>query len=308
MTHHIPVMLKEMLHYLSPQGGEIYLDATFGAGGYSRAILESCACRVVAIDQDPDVKIYADTLTAKYKDRFSFVESNFADCFDLLKDKKFNGIVMDLGVSSMQIDQGARGFSFLNDGPLDMRMSSSGMSAADFVNNASQEEIANVIYKYGDETHSRKIAKRIIEERAKGLIETTGQLADIVRGALRVRGKIDSATKTFQGIRIHVNQELASLERFLENVENIMAPGARLVTVSFHSLEDRIIKHFIKEHSKAKRAKSKYSKIIDPIEQGKWIRQIHNKPVTPGAEETRANPRSRSAKLRSIIKEVDYAN
>ena len=217
---HVSVMLNEMLEALSPKAGESYLDCTFGAGGYSKAILESCNCYVTALDRDPNVIKRAEEIQQSYGERFDFVETNFADSFAKLKEKKFDGIVLDLGVSSMQLDIADRGFSFLHDGPLDMRMSGQGLSAEEFVNAAEEKELADVIYKYGDESFSRRIAKRIVEYRKTARIDSTSKLAEIVRSSIGFRkGKIDPATKTFQAIRIYVNDELGELEQFLVNVK-----------------------------------------------------------------------------------------
>jgi 16S rRNA (cytosine1402-N4)-methyltransferase len=300
---HDPVMLNEMLQYLAPRSGENFLDTTFGAGGYSRAILNSCECNVVSLDQDPTITKYVNDLKNQYKDRFSFIQSSFAEIFDKLHNTKFDGIVMDLGVSSMQLDLGERGFSFAKDGPLDMRMSNDGMSASDFVNSASEEDIANIIYQYGDEVFSRKIAKKIIEERQKEPILTTLRLANIVRSSIFGRkGKIDPATKTFQAIRIHVNDELGELTRFLSKVKQILTLNGRLIIVSFHSLEDRIIKNFLKDNSQKVVAQSKYAKEKQIIEREKWLKILTKKALIPSKNEIKLNPRSRSAKLRAAIK------
>jgi 16S rRNA (cytosine1402-N4)-methyltransferase len=300
---HFPVMIKEMMEYLAPRDGESFLDATFGAGGYSRAILNSCQCSLVSLDQDPNVVKYGNDVTSQYKDRFTFIQSSFSGAFDKLPNMKFDGIVMDLGVSSMQLDNGDRGFSFDADGPLDMRMSGKGISAADFVNSSSEEEMANIIYQYGDEVFSRKIARKIIEERQKEPILTTARLASIVRSSIMAkRGKIDPATKTFQAIRIYVNDELGELTRFLSKVKQILALNGRLVIVSFHSLEDRIVKNFFKENSQKNVAQSKYSKEKQIIEPGKWLKTLTKKAIMPSEGEVKNNPRSRSAKLRAAIK------
>ncbi|MCZ6913579.1 MAG: 16S rRNA (cytosine(1402)-N(4))-methyltransferase RsmH, partial [Rickettsia endosymbiont of Ixodes persulcatus] len=255
---HIPVMLNAMLANLAPKDGESYLDCTFGAGGYSKAILESCDCYVTALDRDPNVIKRAERIKQNYGTRFDFIETNFADSFAKLKEKKFDGIVLDLGVSSMQLDIADRGFSFLHDSPLDMRMSGQGLSAEKFINTAEEKELADIIYKYGDESFSRRIAKRIVEYRKTARIDSTGKLAEIVRSSIGFRkGKIDPATKTFQAIRIYINDELRELERFLANVQNILNKDGRLVVVSFHSLEDRIVKNFFKENSEKPVARSK---------------------------------------------------
>jgi len=301
---HNPVMLNEMLKYLAPQDGEIFLDTTFGAGGYSKAILDSCNCNIVSIDKDPTVALYVEKLSKEYNNRFKFIQSDFAQIPEKCGiDIKFDGIVMDLGVSSMQLDEGTRGFSFAKDGPLDMRMSNTGFSAADFINSEAEEEIANVIYRYGDETFSRRIAKRIVEERKIEPIISTLRLANIVCSSIfGKRGKIHPATKTFQAIRIHVNDELGQIERFLSNVRRILAPNGRLVIVTFHSLEDSIIKKFFQENSVKIVARSKYSKEKQIIEEWQWLKILTKKAVIPSRDEIKLNPRSRSAKLRASIR------
>ncbi|MFV9930018.1 MAG: 16S rRNA (cytosine(1402)-N(4))-methyltransferase RsmH [Rickettsia endosymbiont of Haemaphysalis japonica] len=297
---HVPVMLNEMLEALSPKNGESYLDCTFGAGGYSKAILESCNCYVTALDRDPNVIKRAEEIQQNYGERFDFVETNFADSFAKLKEKNFDGIVLDLGVSSMQLDIADRGFSFLHDGPLDMRMSGQGLSAEEFVNTAEEKELADVIYKYGDESFSRRIAKRIVEYRKTARIDSTGKLAEIVRSSIGFRkGKIDPATKTFQAIRIYVNDELGELEQFLVNVKNILKKDGRLVVVSFHSLEDRIVKNFFKENSEKPIVRSKYAKDDMTINPNKWLKIITNKALAPSDKEVGLNIRARSAKLRA---------
>ena len=260
---HRPVLLKEVLHFLNPKKGEKFLDCTFGAGGYSRAILESCDCEVVGIDRDPTVESFAINLENEYASRFSFIQTDFDSVPERFAGTQFNGIVLDLGVSSMQLDNGDRGFSFTHDGPLDMRMSKGGMSAAELINEATEQEIAEIIYKYGEETASRRIATRIVFERRIEAITTTERLAGIVRSAIGFRkSKIDLATKTFQAIRIFINNELEQLDNFLKKVISILSPGGRLIVVSFHSLEDSIVKHFFKENSSKVVAQSKYAKRV----------------------------------------------
>jgi len=300
---HSSVLLNEVIEYLAPKAGKKFLDCTFGAGGYSAAILESCDCKVTGVDRDPTVMTFVKNLENKYKQRFNFIQADFGSVIEQLSDSQFDGIVLDLGVSSMQIDNADRGFSFMHDGPLDMRMSKTGMSAAEFVNEAAEEVIAEVIYKYGDETASRKIASKIVFERNLELITTTDRLAKIVRSAIGFRkSKIDLATKTFQAIRIFINNELEQLEYFLENVAMILAPGGRLVVVSFHSLEDSIVKYFFRENSSKIVAQSKYAKNAPAIEPGKWLKIITKKPVSPGDEELKKNVRAKSAKLRAAVK------
>ncbi|XVN43311.1 MAG: 16S rRNA (cytosine(1402)-N(4))-methyltransferase RsmH [Candidatus Rickettsia vulgarisii] len=297
---HKPVMLSEVKDLLQLKDNGNYLDCTFGFGGYSRMILENCSNKLVAIDRDPNVKIYADQLIKKYPNRVKFIQTDFAGSVSELTSWNFDGIVMDLGVSSMQLDSGDRGFSFTYDGPLDMRMSSAGYSAADFINNVEEKEIADIIYQYGNETHSRKIAKKIVEERQMSPITNTLRLANIVRSSIGFRkGKIDSATKTFQALRIYINDELGQLERFLNNCKNLLTPKGRLVIVSFHSLEDRIVKNFFKANSVKLEAKSKYSKKLEKQNSNEWLKVLTKRPLTPSAKEIAENPRSRSAKLRA---------
>jgi 16S rRNA (cytosine1402-N4)-methyltransferase len=300
---HSSVLLKEVLEYLAPKAGEKFLDCTFGAGGYSAAILESCNCKVTGVDRDPTVMTFVKNLEDKYKQRFNFIHADFGSVIENLSNSHFDGIVLDLGVSSMQIDNADRGFSFMHDGPLDMRMSKVGMSAAEFINEAAEEVIAEVIYKYGDETASRKIASKIVYERNLEPITTTDRLARIVRSAIGFRkSKIDLATKTFQAIRIFINNELEQLEHFLEKVASILAPGGRLVVVSFHSLEDSIVKYFFKQNSSKIVAQSKYAKNAPITEPGKWLKIITKKPVSPSDQELKRNVRARSAKLRAALK------
>ncbi|WP_375332302.1 16S rRNA (cytosine(1402)-N(4))-methyltransferase RsmH [Candidatus Tisiphia endosymbiont of Temnostethus pusillus] len=300
-SSHTAVMLNEVKEVLCPKDGGNYLDCTFGFGGYSRMILDCCNCQLVAIDRDPNVITYAKQLINDYPGKVRFIQTGFAESFSELGSLKFDGIVMDLGVSSMQIDSGDRGFSFTHDGPLDMRMSGIGESAADFINKADEQEIADVIYKYGDESYSRRIAKKIIEHRRLEPITNTARFAHIVRSSIGFRkGKIDTATKTFQAIRIYINDELGQLERFLSNSKNILAPNGRLVIVSFHSLEDRIVKNFFKANSAVVVARSKYSVKIALQENSKeWLKILTKKPLCPSPKEVAFNPRARSAKLRA---------
>ncbi len=296
---HRSVLLNEVIEYLSIKDGGRYLDCTFGAGGYTRAILSKSDCYVTALDQDPTVIRFANDLSLDYGDRFNFIQTNFSQVASKLHGKNFDGVVLDLGISSMQVDQASRGFSFMQDGPLDMRMSVTGVSAAEFLETASEQEIADIIYKYGEEVQSRAIAKNIVCYRQTDRIDTTLKLAEIIRQSKHYRPeKIDPATKTFQAIRIYINDELGALERFLANVEDLLVPGGRIVVVSFHSLEDSIVKNFFKECSVKKIAKSKYSKELDSPLAGKWLRIITKKPLVPSRAEVQDNPRSRSAKLR----------
>ena len=291
---HKPVLLDEVLHYLAPSDGETYIDATFGAGGYSNAILRAANCNVIGIDQDP----LAASIAAKMQGNFKFIAGNFGDLENLITEQ-VDGIVFDIGISSMQIDIAERGFSFMKDGPLDMRMSQSGISAADFLNNSAEDEIADVIYKYGEETNSRRIAKSIIANRP---LSTTFQLKEAVHKVSGYNGKTDSATKTFQALRIFINRELDVLEQGLDAALKLLKTGGRLVVVTFHSLEDRIVKTFIKDNSAPKEKVNKYSKIEDEKKSNSALEVLTRKAIMPSEKEIKLNPRARSAKLRSAIK------
>eukprot|EP00667_Euglena_gracilis_P009996 EG_transcript_10179 len=313
---HSPVLLQEVLEHLRVRDGAHYLDCTFGAGGYSRAILQAANCRVTALDQDPNVAPYAAALQAEYGERFAFLRTNFAEAVVATEGRRFDGVVVDLGVSSMQLDEAARGFSIRNDGPLDMRMSGEGARAFDFVNTAPESQIADVLWTYGEERCSRQIANAIVHFRAMEPIETTAQLAYVVRRAIRKKQKqqrdaaglsarrprepsIDPATKSFMAIRIYVNRELECLDQLLRQSWHLLAPGGRLVVVSFHSLEDRCVKEFFVRHSPRPMAVSKYRPQPVPRTAEQFLTLVTRKPVTPAAPELARNPRSRSAKLRA---------
>jgi 16S rRNA (cytosine1402-N4)-methyltransferase len=303
---HIPVMLNEVIKYLNPQDGEVYVDGTFGAGGYTEAILDKSACKVFAIDCDPNVVATAEKLTGKYKGRFSFLKGKFSNMEMLLESagiEKVNGIVLDIGVSSMQIDDGERGFSFMRDGPLDMRMSGEGMDAASFINGATEKELANTIYRYGGEKKSRYIAKAILQAREKEPIKTTAVFATIVRDAIYgKKDKIDPATRTFQAIRIFINDELGELERALKSAEKLLLPGGRLVVVTFHSLEDAILKEFLNEKSGKNTGVSRHVMAFDNTKPNFSFKLLTRKVVVPSEEEVNNNVRARSAKLRAAIR------
>lgn len=304
-SSHIPVMLKEVMTSLDVKNGKTYLDCTFGAGGYSEAILKAADCKLYAIDRDPSVKKYADILDEKYPNRLKLIEGNFSDLKELLSKEQvdeIDGIVMDIGVSSMQIDEATRGFSFAKLGPLDMRMSQEGMSAEDFVNDYTETEIANVIYNYGGERRSRRIAAAIVKQREISKITTTNELATIVRSVVpKGKSKIDPATKTFQAIRIWVNDELEQLKKALNGAEEILKIDGRLVVVCFHSLEDSIVKQFLREKSGKNESVSRHMPVIE-TENNATFKLIKSKAIAPSEEEIKSNVRSRSAKLRSAIK------
>lgn len=298
---HIPVMLDEVLHALAPADGEVYVDGTLGAGGYTRAILASADCKVIGIDRDPEAHERAEAWKAEYSDRLRLIHDAFGNAGDVV-DGQVDGFVLDLGVSSMQIDQAERGFSFRFEGPLDMRMDTTrGASAADLVNTMDETELANVIYTYGDERHSRRIAKAIVGARP---LNSTGELASVIRSVLP-RGKkneIDPATRTFQALRIAVNDELGELERALEGAEKILKEGGRLVIVTFHSLEDRIVKNFLKERSGDVSSPSRHLPAANVETRQPTFTLQSRKKIEATDEEIRRNPRSRSAKLRAAVR------
>jgi 16S rRNA (cytosine1402-N4)-methyltransferase len=304
---HKPVMLNEMLDWLAPKDKGVYIDGTFGAGGYSRAILRAADCRVFAIDRDPSTRSFAERLESEFPNRFIWLLGNFSDMCSLVSMHgvhEADGIVLDLGVSSMQLDKAERGFSFRNDGPLDMRMSSSGMSASDVVNQYSESELADIFYYYGEEKAARKIARAIVAARAITPISSTTQLAEIVRQAIGGKPqKTDTATRSFQGLRIHINQEFEAIENGLKEAEGILAPGGRLVVVTFHSLEDRIVKRFT--HSRCGKLGEHSRHVPEKVQAESAPHFFLPKPEkrTASAEEIAENPRSRSATMRMLIRE-----
>lgn len=298
---HIPVLLDDVVDVLIPRDGAVYVDATFGAGGYSRALLEAADCTVWGIDRDPDAAHAGNELAAGYGNRLTVLNGRFGDMREILAEvgvTEVDGIALDLGVSSMQIDDPARGFSFRFDGPLDMRMDKDGMSAADAVNRLAEKELADIIYRYGEERASRKIARAIVELREQSPITRTDQLAELVRRVVR-RSKdgIDPATRTFQALRIYVNEELAELDRGLVAAAALLREGGRLAAVSFHSLEDRRLKTFFQERSGAGPQPSRHLPV-----QGDVAANIFEVPErrgrVPSDAETVRNPRARSARLR----------
>lgn len=305
---HQSVLLHEVVEYLDPKDGEVFVDGTFGAGGHSRAILDKANCRVIGIDRDPDTELYARQLLESYLGRFQFVQGEFSRMSGLLKHinvEKVDGILLDLGVSSMQLDQAARGFSFRYDGPLDMRMGQHGITAQQMLHAVTEAELANIIFHYGDERYSRKIAREIVKTRAEKPITSTAQLADIVRRSVNhYDDAIDSATRTFQALRIWINDELGELTRFLHTVPSLLAPGGRLVVITFHSLEDKIVKRFFQEYSGREFEVNRHfpSQNNQNGAQKPTFRILTPKPIKTSLEECKENPRSRSAKLRAAIK------
>mgnify|MGYP005848396423 CR=1 FL=1 len=308
---HVPVMLAEVLDALSPADGEVFVDGTFGAGGYSRAILQSADCMVIGIDRDPGAGPRGRALEEEFSGRFRFLPGCFGDMEALLGEagtefvdiESVDGVVLDIGVSSMQIDEAERGFSFQVDGPLDMRMGGEGPTAADVVNSASAEELADIIYKYGEERQSRRIARAIVAVRTDKPFARTGELAGIIEGTIgRKPGTaIHPATRTFQALRIYVNDELGELERGLVAAERLLRPGGRLCVVSFHSLEDRIVKTFLRVRSGETGGVSRHMPEAREA-RAPSFRLLGRKAIRPGSQEEAANPRARSARLRAAVR------
>lgn len=296
---HIPVMLDEVIDALAISPDETHVDGTFGAGGYSAAMLGAGA-QVHAFDQDPDAIAAGSGLVESSEGRLKLHHALYSRMADILDDEDIDGVTLDIGVSSMQLDQADRGFSFRTDGPLDMRMAQTGVSAADFLNEADEDEIADVIYQYGEERRSRKIAAAIVRARP---LTRTSELANVVRKALghRPGDKKDPATRTFQAIRIHINRELGELEDGLAAAEKLLRPGGRLAIVTFHSLEDRIVKHFLRDRSGQKSSGSRH---LPQVPEKRSAPTFHKpaKAVRPTGAEQATNPRARSATLRSAVR------
>jgi 16S rRNA (cytosine1402-N4)-methyltransferase len=302
-ARHVPVLLEEVLAALGAERGGAFIDATFGAGGYTRAILaDHPNNRVIAIDRDPTAIAGGQALVTEAAGRLSLVEGRFG-ALDAIAEEaglagRIDGVVLDIGVSSMQLDEAERGFSFRFEGPLDMRMERAGESAADLVNEGEEALLADIFYHYGEERRARAIARAIVERRRRQPFETTRDLADLVSTLVRAdpHGP-HPATRTFQALRIAVNDELGELARALHAAERILAPGGRLVVVTFHSLEDRIVKQFLAARSGRAAAGSRHMPTIAADEP--TFRLVTKGPVVPGDAETIANPRARSAKLRA---------
>lgn len=301
---HISVLLNEVVDALSPRDGGVYVDGTFGAGGYSRAILDRADCRVWGIDRDPEAIERGRKLALAYPGRLEIVEGRFGDMDRLLAEhgvESVDGVALDIGVSSPQIDEPERGFSFRFDGPLDMRMGRDGPTAADVVNTATQDELADIIFHYGEERMARRVARAIIAARLEAPFARTKQLADVVRSVVP-KGKgdaIDPATRTFQALRIHVNDELGELRRGLAAAESLLKHGGRLAVVSFHSLEDREVKTFLKERSSPPPSPSRHAPSLAADARSPSFRLLSRKPIVPTDQEAHSNPRARSARLRA---------
>jgi 16S rRNA (cytosine1402-N4)-methyltransferase len=299
---HIPVMRDEVLAVLEPTDGRIYLDGTFGLGGYSKAILDAADCTVWACDRDLKAITRGQELVRQYGGRLILLHGRFGDLPRLLDRagvQALDGIVFDLGVSSPQLDDAARGFSFRSDGPLDMRMAQDGPTAADIVNTMDERDLADLIRQLGEERHARRVARAIVAARKSGPITRTLQLADIVRDVIpRANDGIDPATRTFMALRIHVNDELGELDRGLVAAERLLRPGGRLIVVSFHSLEDRRIKTFLRDRCGEAPRASRHAPEPD-AGRAPTFSILHRKGLTPGEAEIRINPRARSARLRA---------
>jgi 16S rRNA (cytosine1402-N4)-methyltransferase len=301
-SRHVPVLLNEMLAALAVRRDGVYLDATFGGGGYSQAILAAGAGRLYGLDRDPGAVATGNRLAAERRE-FAMLEGRFGDMVaDLAAAgvQRLDGIVLDLGLSSVQLDDPSRGFSFAADGPLDMRMSRQGLSAAELVNEADEATLATILYRYGEERAARRIARAIVERRRRAPLTRTRELAAVVAGAIgRHGGRIDPATRTFQALRIYLNEELDELERALAAAEGLLAPGGRLVIVAFHSLEDRLVKRFLAARSGDLPRPSRHLPEPTGMPEAARFRPLFRHPVRPTAEEVRANPRARSARLRA---------
>lgn len=297
---HIPVLLSEVVAGIAPKDDGIYVDATFGAGGYSSAVLDAANCKVYGIDRDPFAIENGQKLVEKYNGRLTLLHGVFGDMRELLASagvEKVDGVMMDIGVSSMQIDTAQRGFSFQKNGALDMRMSQEGLSAADVVNSFKEKDLADLIYAYGEERFSRRIARAIVEKRREKPFETTLELASAVHSVMpKSKDGIDSATRTFQALRIYVNDELEQLRRGLNEAEGLLNKGARMAVVSFHSLEDRIVKTFMQEKSGKSAGVSRYEP--QAAQTRATLRLLTKKPILPSTQECERNPRSRSSRLR----------
>lgn len=295
---HIPVLLNEVIQSLAIRTGGLYIDGTFGAGGYTEAILNAAPdVRVIAIDQDETAVAAGQSLVQQYAPRLTLIHGRFGDMADLVS-TPVDGVVLDIGVSSMQIDRPERGFSFQKDGPLDMRMGQTGQTAADVVNTFKESDLADILYEYGEEKASRRIARKIVQRRQEKPFQTTLDLADVIRSCLpRKPGDTDPATRSFQALRIYVNDELGELKRGLTGAQSLLKAGGILAVVSFHSLEDRIVKNFMAQESGHVPNPSKYMPEVQ--KKAPSFEILTKKPITPSPAELSVNPRARSSRLRA---------
>lgn len=297
LARHIPVLARRAVDWLGVRDAGLYIDATFGGGGYTRAILATAGARVIAIDRDPSAIARGATLIDEAQGRLELVQDRFSNLQAIAAAGTADGVVFDLGVSSMQLDEAERGFSFRLDGPLDMRMGRHGPSAADIIARAGERDLAVIIATLGEEHHARAIARAIVKARDAQAITTTGALADIVTRIVRARpDTVHPATRTFQALRIFVNDELGELARGLAGAEHVLKPSGRVVVVAFHSLEDRIVKSFLTERSRTP-AGSRHRPEVAAA--APTFRVLTRRPETPDETEIAANPRARSAKLRA---------
>lgn len=307
-VRHVPVLLPQMLHALAPRDGQAYIDATFGAGGYSAAILTAApGAHVLGIDRDPTAIAAAGPLMEQHAGRLQLAHGCFGRLEEIGAKLSFapcDGIVLDIGISSMQIDDPARGFSFQGDGPLDMRMSADGPTAADVVNGEDEGRLADILFHLGEERSARAIARSIVAQRRQQPFARTGELARLaarVLGREKIAGR-HAATRTFQALRIYVNDELGELARGLEAAEHVLAPGGRLVVVTFHSLEDRLVKQFLRDRAEAEEQGSRHLPPQASQRPPPSFRFVNRSPVSPTDAEVAANPRARSARLRSAVR------
>lgn len=298
LARHVPVLVHRAIEWLNVRDGGLYIDATFGAGGFSRAILATAGARVIGIDRDRSAIARGADLVEQAAGRLELIEDRFGSLLSIMADRTgADGIVFDLGVSSMQLDEAQRGFSFRLDGPLDMRMSSDGPTAADVIAHAGERDLAAIIATLGEERHARAIARAIVKGRVERAIDTTAVLAEIVARAAPARpGTIHPATRTFQALRIFINDEFAEIAHGLAAAEHILKPSGRLVAIAFHSLEDRIVKTFLAERSRAP-ATSRHRPLTESA--APTFRVLTRRPQTPDETEIAANVRARSAKLRA---------
>lgn len=299
---HAPVLIDEVIEALSPRPGETIVDATFGAGGYTRAIL-ACGARVIALDRDPTVQPHADAVARDFPGQFKLVRTPFSGLAEAVEGEALDGVVFDIGVSSMQLDQAERGFSFMRDGPLDMRMSDEGQTAADIVNTWDHGPMAHIFKLYGDERQSGRVAAAILRRRVEQPFQRTLDLAAVVEKALGGRrgAAIHPATRVFQALRIAVNDELGELRAGLEAAEATLKPGGRLVVVTFHSLEDRIVKAFLTERTGNAPGGSRHAPVAVETRRPSFTLSFKGA-VEAGEAELAANPRARSAKLRAAVR------